>query len=192
MLCGIWTATTGSIMTSANTVRMLAERAAALGIAVAQPVGLKVAAVGERDGGGGAQAPGYDVALIPESYIAESLVESLRGKVEGKRVLVARAAVARDVIPDALRAAGAEVDVVEAYRNGTPEGAAEQLRRAVEAGLDAATFTSCSSVTHLAEAARAAGMAWPLAGIAGDFDWADYQRDAARGGLGAGGRGRVL
>ena len=42
----------------------------------------------------------------------------------------------------------------------------EQLRRAVEAGLDAATFTSSSSVTHLAEAARAAGMDWPLAGIA--------------------------
>lgn len=153
------------VMTSANTVRMLAERAAALGVAVAQPVGLKVAAVGSATAEA-ARLLGYDVTLTPESYIAESLVESLRGKVEGKRVLVARAAVARDVIPGALRAAGAEVDVVEAYRNGTPEGAAEQLRRAVEAGLDAATFTSSSSVTHLAEAARAAGMDWPLAGIA--------------------------
>jgi uroporphyrinogen-III synthase len=92
-------------------------------------------------------------------------VESLRGQVAGKRVLLARAAVARDVIPDVLRAAGAEVDVVEAYRNMMPEAAPEQLRRAFADGLDAATFTSSSSVTHLAEAARIAGIAWPWAEV---------------------------
>ena len=105
------------------------------------------------------------VAVVPESYVAESLVESLRDQVAGKRILLARAAVARDVIPDALRTAGAEVDVVEAYRNAMPEAAPEQLRQAVLGGLDAATFTSTSSVTHLAEAARVAGFAWPLAGV---------------------------
>ena len=145
-------------MTSANTVRMLAERAAALGVAVAQPVGLKVAAVGSATAEA-ARLLGYDVTLTPESYIAESLVESLRGKVEGKRVLVARAAVARDVIPGALRAAGAEVDVVEAYRNGTPEGAAEQLRRAVEAGVWMwRPSPASSSVTYLAK--RHAWLGW--------------------------------
>jgi uroporphyrinogen-III synthase/uroporphyrinogen III methyltransferase/synthase len=69
------------------------------------------------------------------------------------------------VIPDALREAGAVVDVVDAYRNVLPEGAPILLRQAVAEGLDAATFTSSSSVTHLAEAARAAGVAWPLAGV---------------------------
>jgi len=64
-----------------------------------------------------------------------------------------------------LRKAGAEVDVVDAYLNGLPEAAPELLRRALAAGIDAATFTSSSSATHLAEAARQAGVAWPLAGV---------------------------
>jgi uroporphyrinogen-III synthase len=73
--------------------------------------------------------------------------------------------VARDVIPEALRAVGAEVEVVEAYRNVLPEAAPELLRRALAEGLDAATFTSSSSATHLADAARVAGVAWPLVGV---------------------------
>ena len=79
--------------------------------------------------------------------------------------MLARAAIARDVIPDALRQAGAEVDVVDAYRNVMPEDAPEQLRQALAAGIDAATFTSSSSVTHLAEAAQAAGIRFPFAGV---------------------------
>jgi uroporphyrinogen-III synthase len=55
--------------------------------------------------------------------------------------------------------------VVDAYRNGMPVAAPGLLRQAVEQGIDAATFTSSSSVTHLAEAARAAGIPWPLAGV---------------------------
>jgi uroporphyrinogen-III synthase len=55
--------------------------------------------------------------------------------------------------------------VVDAYRNILPEAAPEQLRRALAAGIDAVTFTSSSSATHLAEAARVAGIAWPLAAV---------------------------
>jgi uroporphyrinogen-III synthase len=69
------------------------------------------------------------------------------------------------VIPDALREAGAEVQVVDAYRNALPEAAPEQLRAALAGGIDAATFTSSSSVTHLAEAARLAGVAWPFTAV---------------------------
>jgi uroporphyrinogen-III synthase len=94
------------------------------------------------------------------------LVQSLCEKVAGKRVLLARAAVARDVIPDALRAAGATVDVVDAYRNVMPEAAPEQLRQALASGIDVATFTSSSSVTHLVVAAEAAGIRWPFEGVA--------------------------
>jgi len=152
------------ILTSANTVRALAERAAALGLALAQPTGLQVAAVGEATADAARKA-GFRVAFVPEAYKAESLVEGMSDQVTGKRVLIARAAVAREVIPDALRTAGAEVEVIDAYRNVLPEAAPEQLRRAVENGIDAATFTSSSSVTHLAEAARAAGIAFPFAGV---------------------------
>jgi uroporphyrinogen-III synthase/uroporphyrinogen III methyltransferase/synthase len=151
------------ILTSANTVRALGERAAELGIALA-PASLKVAAVGEATADA-ARSVGFSVALVSESYVAESLLEGLAGLISGKRILLARATVARDVIPDALRQAGAEADVVDAYRNVMPEGAPEQLRRALSAGIEAATFTSSSSATHLAEAARAAGIEFPFAGV---------------------------
>jgi uroporphyrinogen-III synthase len=83
----------------------------------------------------------------------------------GQKILLARAATARDIIPDALRAAGAHVDVVDAYRNVLPDDAPEKLRAALDTRIDAATFTSSSSVTHLAEAAQRAGIEFPLAGV---------------------------
>jgi uroporphyrinogen-III synthase len=98
--------------------------------------------------------PQKEGALAPEGTLA------------GQRILIARAAIARDVIPDALRAAGAQVDVVDAYRNVMPKAAPTLLRAALEQGIDAATFTSSSSVTHLAEAAKAAGLTFPFAGVA--------------------------
>jgi uroporphyrinogen-III synthase/uroporphyrinogen III methyltransferase/synthase len=156
------------ILSSSNAVRALVERAAALGIApgseFSPPEGLQVAAVGEATAQAARRA-GFKIAFVPEAYVAESLAEGLLARVAGERVLVLRAAVARDVIPAALRAAGAEVEVVEAYRNLLPEAAPELLRRALAEGLEAATFTSSSSATHLAEAARVAGVAWPLAGL---------------------------
>jgi len=152
------------ILTSANTVQALVERASALDVVLAQPPGLKVAAVGKSTAAEARDA-GLTVTFVPESYVAESLIEGLTDNVAGKKILLARAAVARDVIPDALRAAGAVVDVVDAYRNCMPEAAPEQLRLALADGIDGATFTSSSSVTHLADAAHAAGIAWPFAGV---------------------------
>ncbi len=153
------------IFTSANTVRALAKRAAEIGVAAQPKANVKVAAVGEATAAAAREA-GWSITLVPESYVAESLVTDAGGGIgAGSRVLLARAAVARDVIPDALRAAGATVDVVDAYRNVVPEGTPERLRSALAAGLDAATFTSSSSVEHLADAARAAGVAFPFAGV---------------------------
>jgi uroporphyrinogen-III synthase len=152
------------ILTSANTVRSLAERAFALGVAFAQPSGLRIAAVGESTAAVAREA-GLTITFVPESYVAESLIEGLTGNMAGKRILLTRAAVARDVIPDSLRAVGALVDVVDAYRSSMPEAAPQQLRLALEKGIDAVTFTSSSSATHLAEAACAAGIAWPFAGV---------------------------
>jgi len=152
------------ILTSSNTLQAVDVRSVRYGVNAANAEGLRVAAVGSATAEA-ARHLGFQVAVVPEAYVAESLVSALGDLVRGKRVLLPRAAVARDVIPDALRAAGAVVDVVEAYRNVMPEAAPEQLRQAVAGGLDAATFTSSSSVTHLAEAARAAGIAWPLADV---------------------------
>jgi uroporphyrinogen-III synthase len=156
------------ILTSANAVRAVALRAVELGIALEQSARLKVAAVGETTADAVRKA-GLQVAFVPETYVAESLVagllEGMHLQTLGVRVLLARAAVARDVIPDALREAGIAVDVAEAYRNVLPESAPELLLRAVAGRIDAVTFTSSSSATHLAEAARLAGVVWPFTGV---------------------------
>jgi uroporphyrinogen-III synthase len=153
------------IFTSANTVRALSKRSAEIAAAAQPKANVKVAAVGEATATAALEA-GWSVTLVPESYVAESLIAHAGGEIgPGSRVLLARAAVARDVIPDALRAAGATVDVVDAYRNVVPAGTPERLRSALAEGVDAATFTSSSSAEHLADAAEAAGVAFPFAGV---------------------------
>jgi uroporphyrinogen-III synthase len=151
------------ILTSANTVHALVERIAALGI-VTPSSNIQVAAIGPATAQAARDA-GFTVTLTPENYIAESLASALQSHIANKRILLARAAIARDVIPNELREAGAVVDVVDAYRNVVPEGAPQKLRQAIAQGLDAATFTSSSSVTHLAEVARTANISFPLADL---------------------------
>lgn len=152
------------ILTSFNTLQAIGARCVLFGVNPAYAQRLKVAAVGSATADAARRA-GFRVEIIPASYVAEGLVKSLRDQVDGKRILLARAAVARDVIPDALQVAGAQVDIVDAYQNVMPKNVPEQLHRAVAEGLDAATFTSSSSVMHLAEAAGVAAIAWPLAGV---------------------------
>src|SRR5205823_12609044 len=72
---------------------------------------------------------GVKVDVVPEEYVAESIVRSLRRRVKGKRVLLVRAKVARDVIPRELRKAGARVDVVEAYQTALPRESTGKLQR---------------------------------------------------------------
>jgi uroporphyrinogen-III synthase len=151
------------IFTSANAVHVLIERAAACGI-VFEESPLQVAAVGKATAEAARQA-GFTVALTPKEYVAESLIESLADLASDQRILVTRAAIARDLIPDELRAAGAIVDVVDAYQNAIPQDAPAKLRAALASRIDAATFTSSSSVTHLAEVAQTAKIAFPFAGV---------------------------
>jgi uroporphyrinogen-III synthase len=151
------------IVTSANTVRVLGERAAALTIdLLSQP--LHVAAIGQATADAARQL-NLKVTLTPETYVAEGLVSALADRIRGKHVLLARASIARDVIPDALRAAGATLNVVDAYQNVIPAAAPEQLRCVLAAGVDAATFTSSSSATHLAEVAQKAKQPFPFRGV---------------------------
>jgi len=152
------------ILTSANTVRAMSARAAELGLQFKPSATLKVAAIGGATATA-AQKAGFPVTLIPESYIAESLLDGLATQISERRILLARASVARDLIPSALRQAGAIVDVVDAYQNVLPESASRQLRNALAERIDAATFTSSSSATNLAEAARAAEIPFPFANV---------------------------
>lgn len=151
------------IFTSANTVRVVTERASALKLSLRDP-GPHIGAIGQATAEAARQA-GLHVTLTPENYVAESLVGALETRIRGKHVLLARAAIARDVIPDALRKIGATVNVVDAYQNAIPAGAPAKLRLALTNGIDACTFTSSSSVNHLADVARAAGIPFPFPGV---------------------------
>jgi uroporphyrinogen III methyltransferase/synthase len=95
------------------------------------------------------------VDKMPEEYVAESLIESLAGEdLAGRRILLPRAAIARDVIPVELTRRGAVVDVVEAYRTVIPADAADRVREALQGASHEprrpqwVTFTSSSTVTN--------------------------------------------
>ncbi len=108
------------------------------------------------------KAHGIVADVVPERFVAESLVEALAG-LDVRSALVARASEARDVLPDALRARGAEVEVLALY-----ETVAEPLSDQALAetrGADYITFTSSSTVRFFLQAAGAPGPATRIASI---------------------------
>jgi uroporphyrinogen III methyltransferase/synthase len=137
-------------VTSANGAELLFERLAARGEDARALAGAVVAAIGP----GTARAlreHGVIADVVPERFVAEGLIEALAG-VEFSRVLIARAAQARDVLPDALRERGASVEVVSLY-----ETVVEPLEPAVVpavAGADYLTFTSSSTVRFFLASAQ--------------------------------------
>jgi uroporphyrinogen-III synthase len=100
---------------------------------------------------------------VPERYVGEALADALQDRVRGQRVLLVRAAAARDVVPDALRLAGADLTVVDAYRTIIPTGTVERAKEVFgETPLpDAVVFTSGSTVTHLWDVLHGAGLTFP-------------------------------
>jgi uroporphyrinogen III methyltransferase/synthase len=137
-------------LTSPNGVRLLFEAMEAVGLDARALAGVTVAAIGPGTAGALAER-GVLADVVPERFVAEGLVEALEDEeVAGARVLVARAAEARDVLPDALRERGAEVDVVALYETVREEPGAEEVEAAQSA--DYVTFTSSSTVTNLTAA----------------------------------------
>jgi uroporphyrinogen III methyltransferase / synthase len=137
-------------LTSPNGVRLLFEALAEAGRDARALAGATVAAIGPGTRRALAKR-GIAADIVPERFVAEALVEALTGvEVEGKRILVARAAEARDVLPDALRERGADVDVVALYETVREEPDAEAVEAAQ--GADYVTFTSSSTVANLTAA----------------------------------------
>jgi uroporphyrinogen III methyltransferase/synthase len=136
-------------LTSPNGARLLLEALAAHGLDARTLQGAKLAAIGP----GTAQAladGGLSADIVPEQSIAEALAAKLLElELKGRRVLVARASQARDVLPESLRAAGARVDVVAMYDTVREELDDERLAKLAQA--DYVTFTSSSTVRHLIE-----------------------------------------
>lgn len=94
---------------------------------------------------------GFIVSITPETYVAESLVEAFHADgMAGLRMLIPSAAVTRDVVATELRRLGAEVSVVEAYRNVVPDDLPNRASAILrEPYPDWITFTSSSSVDNL-------------------------------------------
>jgi len=136
-------------LTSPNGVRILFERLREAGRDARALAGLAVAAIGPGTAAA-LRDHGIEADVVPERAVAEGLVEALSER-PVRRALIARAREARDVLPDALRARGAEVDVVALYET-VAEPLAEEDRAAAFAA-DYLTFTSSSTVEFFAEAA---------------------------------------
>ncbi len=118
--------------------------------AVPEHAGTIVAAIGSGTARALAEH-GITADVVPERFVAEALVKALADvDVEGRRVLIARAAEARNVLPDALRGRGAEVDVVALYETVRETPSPEAIEAAQSA--DYVTFTSSSTVRNLTEA----------------------------------------
>jgi uroporphyrinogen-III synthase len=99
-----------------------------------------------------AERLGWRIDLVPDEFVAESLVLAMtRESLRGKRILIPSAAVTREVVPRALREAGAVVDVVEAYRSDVPAGLESEARQifATPQKPDWLTVSSSSAVENL-------------------------------------------
>jgi uroporphyrinogen-III synthase len=139
------------ILTSVNGVEALFYRYNRMGLPIVDMQHLLVVAIGPATAAA-IQSEGVSVSIVPEKYIAESVVEALRGKLfKNSRVLLVRAKVARDVLPDELRKGGAQVDVIEAYETKVPAGAKENLEQLFAdrtARPHIITFTSSSTANN--------------------------------------------
>jgi uroporphyrinogen-III synthase len=141
------------ILTSANGVEAMWQRLGKLRIPRTKLKLLQIAAIGPATKNAIVKH-GLKVQMVPEEYVAESVVKGLRDKVGGKRVLLVRAKVARDVIPEELRAAGALVDVIEAYETVVPEKSRQRLRSLLQNRArrpHVVTFTSSSTARNFSE-----------------------------------------
>jgi uroporphyrinogen-III synthase len=137
------------ILTSVNGVEALFARLGKLKLKASDLAALKVAAIGPATRKS-IETQGLRVHVTPKEYVAESVVSALHRRVKGKRLLLVRAKVARDVIPRELRKAGASVDVVEAYETVAPKASQRRLRTllASRSKPHAITFTSSSTVKN--------------------------------------------
>jgi len=149
------------ILTSVNGVDAMWERMSRLGLSLdrsregqrSQGNRLRVAAIGPATKKAIEQR-GTRVDVVPKEYVAESVVRSLKSKVKGKRVLLVRAKIARDVIPQELRRGGAQVDVVEAYETVVPRASCTRLQQVMNNPSrrpHIVTFTSSSTVKNFVE-----------------------------------------
>jgi len=136
------------IFTSVHGVRFFLKRMVALGFNIETLRDVKVVAIGPATATA-FERTGKKVDYTPDEYLSERILNGL-GEVSGRRVLLPRADIASRKLPETLRARGALVDEVIAYRTIVPRGStSERLKSILRGGVDLVTFTSPSTVRNL-------------------------------------------
>ena len=140
------------IFTSANGVNFFWQRLEERGKGPRLPSSLKVCAIGPATAYQ-LKEKGIEVDYTPKEFVAEAILKGFEKMVlKGRRILLARAREARDILPKGLRQMSAKVDVVEVYRTVKPKGGSKRLKGLLTKGkIDAITFTSSSTVNHFVE-----------------------------------------
>ena len=138
------------LLTSVNAVTAFFDRLATQGHDASALTGLQTVVVGPKSAEALA-AHGVRADLMPKDYRAEGVVALLKDRVSGKRLLYPKAALARDLIPAELSAAGGKVIDPVAYASAPPADTAGKLQQALANGLDLLTFTASSTVQNFAD-----------------------------------------
>ncbi len=140
------------IFTSANGVHFFWQRFIAQSRNHRLPSFLKVCAIGPATARQ-LKRKGVFIDYMPKEFVAEAILKGFeKMSPGGTRILLARAKVARDILPKGLRKMGAVVDVVEAYRTVKPKGGSKKLKQLLtDGGIDVITFTSSSTVNHFSK-----------------------------------------
>ncbi|UMZ73205.1 uroporphyrinogen-III C-methyltransferase [Natranaerofaba carboxydovora] len=140
------------IFTSINGVEKFFERFFYHGRDIRELCGIKICAIGPKTREG-LEKRGLSVEVMPTEYKAEAVLEQLKTKVNSnEKVLIPRAQVAREILPQTLKKMGLEVDVAPTYMTVREKEKAPMLKKALENGeVDAITFTSSSTVENFVE-----------------------------------------
>ncbi len=136
------------VLTSTNTVKMISDRLARLGLSLKDVSNLKVAAVGSATAVYTRDVLGIGVSVIPDIFMAEQLIEALR-PTAGTRYLLPQSSLAVDAIQRALIDCGAEVVAIEAYRTVIGSGGVDLPALLAHREVDVITFASSSAVDNL-------------------------------------------
>lgn len=155
------------IFTSANGVKHFLARLQHLKRDIRILKGIRIAAIGPETAKA-LEAIHVRADLVPREYRAEGILEELQpDEVRGKKVLLPRAAQARDILPKTLCEWGAEVDVIEAYRTVAAQSDAPWLRAQLKRKkIDMVTFTSSSTVANFTALFSGEDLGGLLAGTA--------------------------
>ena len=140
------------IFTSVNGVKFFVKHLKEIGRDIRALAGLKICCIGPKTAEA-VENLGLIVDVVPKEYRAESIIDELSAEgLEGKKILIPRAKVAREVLPEKMTEQGAEVTIAETYVTIRPEEAKAEVRRLFEEEkIDVVTFTSSSTVKNFVE-----------------------------------------